>query len=159
MAATIQAVGDTIKIDKAFLSGKDRVAVNGQVVFEGKIAPNSPQSFTTAEREYVLEVRTLSKMTGAVSYHLNVRERGETVHTGIYDQLGKPVASEGQAKTTGAMQACGVAGGIAGFALMMFLNMATGVVPGGAVGGAIGGGVGYAIGFAMGSLILGERKE
>ena len=45
MPTKIEAAGDTIKIDKAFVSGKDRVNVNGQVVFEGNIAPGSKHEF------------------------------------------------------------------------------------------------------------------
>ena len=157
MATKIQALGDTIKIDTAFVSGKDRVAVNGQVVFEGKLGAETLQKFSAGNRDYALEVKTLNSMTGAIAVHLQIHEEAKLVHSGIYNQEGKPVQNEGQAKKTGAIQACGIVGGIIGFATMMFLNMATRGVPGGAIGGAIGGGVGCAIGYGLGTLIFGRK--
>lgn len=157
MATTIQAIGDTIKIDKAFVSGKDRIAVNGQVAFEGKLNLATPQNFTAGSREYTIETQTVSKMTGAIAIHLQVHENGELLHSGIYDQFGKPVGDQSQAKAAGAIHACGMVGGIAGFATMMFLNIATGVVPGGAIGGAIGGGGGVMVGYGIGTLVFGRK--
>jgi hypothetical protein len=77
MATTIQAIGDTIKIDKAFVSGQDRIAVNGQVAFEGKLNLATPQNFTAGSPEYTIEIQTVSKMTGAIAIHLQVHENGE----------------------------------------------------------------------------------
>ncbi len=158
MASKIQVLGDTIKIDKAFVSGKDRVSVNDEVVFEGKIGGGAPQNFSAGNREYAIESRTVSKMTGATAIHLRVYEKGELIHSGVYDQAGNPVQNERQARATGAIHVCTIVGGVIGFATMMVLNMATGVVPGGAIGGAIGGGGGAAVGYGIGCLVFGGRK-
>ena len=157
MATKFEVLGDTIKIDKAFVSGKDRVSVNGNVVFEGKLGGDTPQICTVGNREYGIRSRTVSKLTGATAIHVDVRENGELVHSAVYDQAGKSVESEGKAKATGAVNMCAIAGGVIGFATMMFLNLATGVVPGGAIGGAIGGGGGAMLGYAIGYLLF-QRK-
>lgn len=154
MATKIQVMGDTVKIDKAFVSGKDRVAVNGEVVFEGKLGGETPQKFIAGNRGYKLRTRRVSAMTGAIAVHLQVYENKELIHSGVYDQAGKPVENEGQAKSTAALQVCGMVGGMIGFATMMILNAATGVVPGGAIGGALGGGIGGGLGYGLGSLIF-----
>jgi len=157
MAIKIQALGDTIKIDKAFVSGKDRVAVNGEVVFEGKLSADMPQKFTAGNREYAFESKVVNKMTSVIAVHLQIYENAELVHSGVYEQSGKPVQNEGEAKKNAAIRACGQVGGIIGIATMLFLNIATGVVPGGAVGGVIGCGVGFGLGFGLGSLIFGRK--
>ena len=54
MATTVSTMGDTIKIDKTFVSGKDRIAVNGDVVFEGKAAAGTPQRIKVGAREYAI---------------------------------------------------------------------------------------------------------
>jgi hypothetical protein len=159
MAIKMQACGDTIRINKAFVSGKDRIAVNDNVVFEGKLSSGSPQKVSAGSREYSVESRRVGKMTGATAIHLEVYERGELIHAGVYDQNGKSVENEGQAKANGAMQTCAMIGAVAGFTTMMSLNMATGVVPGGAIGGAIGGGVGGMLGAGVGTLLFGKRKN
>lgn len=159
MAAKIQVIGDTIKINKVFMSSKDRVAVNDRVVFEGKLRPGEPQKIRAGEREYEIEFRKISKVTGAIAIHLNIHEKGELLHTGIYDQAGKPVTNEEQAKKSGAIQFCVMIGAVVGVTTMVSLSSATGVVPGGAVGGAIGGGVGGMLGLGIGTLIFGLRKK
>lgn len=156
LAIKIQALGDTIKIDKAFVSGKDRVAVNGQVEFLGKLAVGKAHRFAAGNREYEIETKLVSKTTSAIAIHFQVFENAELVHSGIYDQAGKLVKNEEEAKKTGAIQSCGMVGGIVGMAVMIILNQATGVIPGGAIGGAIGGGVGYGLGAGLGSLMFGD---
>ena len=162
MAIRIQVLEDTIKIDKAFVSGKDRVAVNDQVVFEGKLPPNTPLAFAVGNREYSFETRVVSRMTNALAIHLEIRETAELVHAGVYDQTGKRVNGDGGAKSTGAIQTCGMIGGLLGFAAMMYLGpAAVGGVAGDAVAGGIRGGiggiVGYGLGFGFGSMIFGSK--
>jgi hypothetical protein len=157
MAAKIKALSDTIKIDKAFVSGKDRIAVNDAVVFEGKLAKGSPQTVSSGKREYSIESKVVGKFTGATAIHLQICEKGGLVHTGVYDQFGKPVGDEKQAKANAKVQACAALGAIVGFTTMMTLNMTTGVVPGGAIGGSIGGGVGGALGFGIGTALFADR--
>ena len=157
MATNITAHGDTLKIDKAFVSGKDRITVNGQVAFEGKLCRGTAQVFDSGSRKYTIESRIVSWMTGAQVFHLQVQENSQEVHTGIYDLAGKPLQNESQAKAGGAVQACGMVGMAVGLITMMFLNLTTGVVPGGAIGGAIGGGGGAAIGYGIGTLLFGNK--
>ncbi|WP_442483565.1 hypothetical protein [Aeoliella sp. SH292] len=157
MATTIVADGDSIKIDKAFVSGKDRVSVNGKLAFEGKLNQGRAETFNAGTRTYAIESKVISKLTSAVAYYVQIHENGQQVHAGIYDHMGKPLANEGEVKTAGALQASAMVGMGVGVAIMMFLNAATGVVPGGAIGGAIGGGVGGAIGMGIGKLIFGKK--
>jgi hypothetical protein len=156
--ATIKALGDTIKIDKTFVSGKDRIAVNGAVVFEGKANMPDPARITVGNREYVVGLEMVSKFAKINLVHLQIYENGNPVHTGVYDQAGKPVTNPGQAKSSAGVQFCGMIGAIVGVTVMLSLNHATHTVPGGAIGGAIGGGVGGAIGGAIGTLLFGQRK-
>jgi hypothetical protein len=154
MPTSIQVLDDTIKIDKVFVSGKDRVAVNGQVVFEGKLAPSTPKTIAAGNREYVIETRLVSRMMGTTTVHLKVLENDQEVHSGLYDQTGKPLQNEQQAGSSSAIQACAVVGAVIGVAVMLSLNMTTGVVPGGAIGGAIGGGCGAALGQLVGTMLF-----
>jgi hypothetical protein len=155
---TIKVLGDTITIDKTFVSGKDRIRVNGQEVFSGKLNKEKPQTFQAGRRQYTLETRTVSQWTGAVAYYLDIFEGDQQLHSGIYDQAGKPVRSEGQASATALIHGCGAVGGVIGFMTMMVLSHSTGVVPGGAIGGAIGGGGGYMLGYGLGTLLFGRRS-
>ncbi|MAE60478.1 MAG: hypothetical protein CMJ49_03875 [Planctomycetaceae bacterium] len=159
MAIKIEAMGQSIKIHKAFVSGRDRVTVDGQTVFEGKLTPQTVQTFEVGERQYTLEMRTVSKMIGAIVIHLNVSENGELKHSAIYDQSGKPVEDESQSKSNAAMQICLAVGAGLGVAVMLTLNMTTGVVPGGAIGGAIGAVLGALVGAGVGGLIFGKPKQ
>jgi hypothetical protein len=154
---TINVLGDKITIDKTFVSGKDRIRVNGQEVFSGKLNKEKPQTFQAGRRQYTLETRIVSRWSGGVAYYLDIFEGDRQVHSGIYDQAGKPVKSEGQAGATAMIHGCGAAGGVIGFMTMMALNVSTGVVPGGAIGGAIGGGGGYMLGYGLGKLLFGRR--
>ncbi len=163
MAATIQAGTDTIKIGKSFVSGKDYVTVNGEVVFEGKLVAGQPHRIAVGEREFVVKTEVASKLTGALTYHLQIYDApisagGTMLHQGIYNPYGKQAASARQAKTPAVLQACGHVGAMIGSTTMVVANLATGVVPGGAIGGAIGGGGGAFIGYGIGTLIFGKPK-
>ena len=158
MATTIQAVGDKIKLDKGFVSGKDRITVNGDVLFEGKLKTEEAQRLVAGEREYVIETAVASKMMGTISIKVQIYQQSELIHEGLYDQLGKNLSNPAQAKVSGAVHACSLVGAVIGFTLMMVGNAATGVIPGGAIGGAIGGGVGALIGGGIGSLIFGKPR-
>ncbi|WP_207396357.1 hypothetical protein [Bremerella alba] len=157
MATVIEAAGDKIKIDKGFVSGKDRISVNGEVVFEGKLTDDEPQNIYFGSREYTLRQSVVSRTTRATAIQLHIFENKTEVHSGLYDQHGKPVKDQAEAKSNGAVQVCGIAGGVIGVIVMLVLNRETGIVPGGAIGGAIGGGVGSAIGYGVGGLIFGSK--
>lgn len=161
MATIIEALGDKIKIDKAFVSGKDRISVNDQVTFEGKLIDNEPVKFQAGSREYRVSRSVVSKMTSATATEVQVIENNEVIHSGIYDQQGKPVKDLAQAKSSGAVQACGMIGMAIGLGIMLTLGPESGIFPGGAIGGAIsgaiGGGVGGAIGFGLGTAIFGRK--
>lgn len=156
MATKIQALDDSIKIDKAFASGKDRVSINGEKVFEGKLGTDSPQNFRFGNRDYSVEVRKVGKL-GATAVHLQIYKDNELVHSGVYDQTGKPANGDSQVAQNGALYLCAMVGAFVGVTTMISLNIATGVVPGGAIGGAIGGGVGAAIGHGIGSSVIGRK--
>ncbi len=156
MATKIQVLDDTIKIDKTFTSAKDRVSINGETVFEGKMGIDSRQKLRVGDRDYAVEVRKVGKL-GATAVHLQIHEDNELIHSGVYDQAGKPANGDGQVAKNGALHLCAVVGAFAGVAMMLYLNMATGVVPGGAIGGAIGGGVGAMIGHGIRSLFIGRK--
>ena len=156
MATKIQVLDDTIKIDKTFTAGKDRVSINGETVFEGKMGTDSPQKFHSGNRDYAVEVKKVGKL-GATAVHLQIHEDNELVHTGVYDQAGKPANGDGQVAKNGALHLCAMVGAFVGVATMLYLNGATGVVPGGAIGGAIGGGVGAMVGHGIGSLFIGRK--
>ena len=153
MATKIKAAGDTIKISKTFVSGRDRLTINGEVVCND-LGIEEPETFAAGNRAYTVEINGVSKMTGAFSTHLKIHEDGQLLHSGIYDQHGKPVQSEREAKANGAVHYCCMIGAVIGCATMSALSFTTGVVPGGAIGGAIGGGVGGAIGVGIGKLLF-----
>lgn len=157
MATTIQASGDTIKIDKAFVSGKDRVAVNGDVVFEGKLRGEKPQQFVVGHRKYAIRTKLVSEVTGAIVVQLKIYEKTGAIHTGMYDQDGKPVGSEAEATTAPAIQTAGTLGAAIGVGTMLVLNLVTGSVPGGAIGGALGGALGGVIGSGVGYLLYRDK--
>jgi hypothetical protein len=157
MATTINVLGDTIKIDKAFVSGKDRVAVNGQVVFQGKLNSEPPPRFSAGKREYTVDTYIVGSLTNAIAIYVDIYEGGNLVHAGIYDEAGNPVKNPEQARRVGAIRACAAVGAMLGCFTMLVLNMKTGVVPGGMIGGAIGGGGGALLGYGLGSLIFGSK--
>lgn len=161
MATTIRVMGDTIKIDKTFVSGKDRVAVNGTVVFEGNAATQGPQRIKVGNREYAVQIEAVSKLAKAILVHLKIYDNGSLVHAGVYDQVGKPVKNveQAKAKSSAGVQMCAFVGAAVGVAVMLGLNNATHAVPGGAIGGAIGGGVGSAVGWGIGALLFGKRSS
>lgn len=158
MATKINAAGDAIKVDKTFVSGKDRVTVNGTVVFEGKLQDGEAEKVVAGDREYVILKRVTSRLAELFSIELEVHEGGKLIHSGIYDKFGKSHANQADAKSSAAVTACGVVGAIIGFTVMMTLNMTTGVVPGGAIGGGIGGGVGGALGGLIGKALFGPKS-
>jgi hypothetical protein len=159
MATTIRVMGDTIKIDKRFVSGKDRIAVNGTVVFEGNAAISNPQRIKVGNREYAVQIETISKFGKVILVHLQIHENGRLVHAGIYNQVGKPVENREQAKSSAGVQMCAFIGATVGVAVMLGLNQATHTVPGGAIGGAIGGGLGAALGSGIGTLVFGTQSS
>ncbi len=158
MATTINVLGDTIKIGKAFVSGKDRISVNGDIVFEGKVT-ESPEKIKVGDREYAVEIETVNKMAKMVLVNLQVYEKGVLVHSGLYDRTGKLVENEEKFRSAAGLQVFSMIGAAVGVALMLGFNRATGVVPGGAIGGAIGGGLGGIIGYGIGALLCGERSS
>lgn len=160
MGIKIHAQGDAITIGKAFVSGKDRITVNEEVMFEGKIEPDTPQRFSRGNRQYSIETRVISKLTGATVTLIQIAEESKVIHSCFYNINGQPVKSVAESKHTGALQICGVVGGVLGFATMMLLNILFGAAAGavgGALGGAIGGGVGYGVGYGIGSLFIKEK--
>ena len=157
MATTINALGDTIKIDKAFVTGKDRVAVNGQVVFEGKLNTEPPPRFSAGKREYTVDTYIVGSLTNAVAIYVDIFEGDNLVHSGIYDEAGNPVKNPEEARKVGVIRACAAVGAALGCFAMLTLNMRTGVVPGGMIGGAIGGGGGALLGYGLGYLIFGSK--
>ena len=159
MATKIKAAGDEIKVDKAFVSGKDRIAINGEILFEGKLKDGEPETLTREIRQYVIVKRVTSMLAEMYSIELEISENGQLIHSGVYDKFGKSHASQADAKTSGAVAACGMVGGIIGVAVMLTLNATTGVVPGGAVGGGIGGGVGGALGAWIGQALFGAQQD
>jgi hypothetical protein len=152
MATTIRALGDTIKIDKAFVSGKDRISVNGEIAFEGKLHPEAPQRIALGNRHYTIETTVVSKLTSAISVRLEIDEGGEPMHSGLYDQMGNPVKNTSDAKSRAAMNASVFVGAIAG--VVVVTSLETIGAPGGIVGGAIGGLCGGAIGYGMGYIMF-----
>src|SRR5690606_18446737 len=104
MATKIRVLGDHLWIGKAFLTGKDLIEINGQRVFEGKIAPNSPAAVKTEAREYRIALRPLSKMMGTSLVDLEAYENGQQVLAQTFDSFGKQVTDPAQAKQSGATQ-------------------------------------------------------
>ena len=157
MATNILAGNDVIKIERAFVSGKERITINDELAFEGKIKPDQPIQMQVGSRTYIVETKIVSKFGKVTTINLQILEGGETIHAEKYDQLGKPV-SVAQARSAGAIQVCSLIGAAVGFATMMALSAATRAVPGGAIGGAIGGGGGSAIGYGIGWLLFRRSK-
>ena len=158
MATKIQAEGDTIKLSKTF-TGKDKIEINGEQVFEGKLVQGKPKTVHIGDRSYTVESQSSGKVVPIITYQLQIVEDEELIHREIYDIAGKRIKSEGALKTSGAIKACGFVGMIVGLTTMMTLNRTTGVVPGGAIGGAIGGGLGALLGQGFGLLIFGKPEE
>lgn len=159
MTMTINAAGDVIKIGKAFVSGKDRITVNGNVAFEKKLTPGRTERFTVGTRQYFVETRVISTLMGTTSTTIQIYEQDALIHSGIYDQTGKAVANQEEAKSTAAIGVCAMIGGLVGSMSMIFLNLSTGSVPGGAVGGGVGGAVGAMLGYGMGYLLFGSSTK
>jgi len=145
--------GDRIEVGKAFVSGKDRITINGQVVFEGKLPEDYPMDFGLGDRRCQLTYHKVSTMLETRTIHVKVYEGDALVVDQLYDQNGQPVGSSSHAKANSVAQLCGMLGAGVGVAVIMSLNMATGSVPGGAIGGAIGGGLGAAVGYGIGKLL------
>ncbi|MEM9346291.1 MAG: hypothetical protein AAGB26_06725 [Planctomycetota bacterium] len=157
MAAKIKfASGDVIEVGKAFVSGKDRIKINGEVAFEGELPEDYPMEFTMRGQRCQITYRKLSKMLDTQTIRVKLYDGEQLVLDELYDQNGQPVDNSGEAKANSVAQACGIVGMVVGLSVMMGLNMTTqGAVPGGAIGGAIGGGVGGALGYGLGKLIAG----
>ena len=155
MAAKIEfANGDVIEVGKAFVSGKDRVKINGVVAFEGKLPKDYPMEFKIRGQRCQITYRKVSTMLETHTIQIRLFEGDQVVFDEMYDQNGQPVGGSGEAKANSVTQVCGIVGIALGVGVMMALNMSTqGAVPGGAVGGAIGGGLGGAIGYGLGKLI------
>jgi hypothetical protein len=155
MTTATEAHGDTFKFGRAFVSGKHRVWINGQKVFEGKLVYQQPQRIEVGQRQYVITPQMKSSVNDALEvFSVQIHEQGRLIHEGLYDQAGGSFASMQEAKTASNLQVCGIVGAALGLAAMMAGNIATGIIPGGAIGGAIGGGGGYLIGRGIGSLFV-----
>lgn len=163
MPTIIRAGDDTIRIDRAFVSGKDRVKLNGQTVFEQRLGNKTPQQFSVGERVYVIEKEIVSKLSNAWIVHLQILERGELAHDAIYDQTGKEVSNTASAKSSAGIHLCSVIGGVIGIVALVAGNRAAGFLPldgalGGAVLGGLGGGLGAMLGHGVGLLIFGRGE-
>lgn len=144
---------DKIVVGKNFVSGKDQIKINGEVVFLGNLEDRKPEACNHAHKRFDIETRKLSGIAGGRAIGVCVYEGDRLVHQAIYDQLGKAVQDANEAKSNTLVNACATGGGFLGCIIMITLNTATGVVPGGAIGGAIGGGCGGAIGYGIGKLL------
>ena len=171
MATVINALGDQIKIDRAFVSGKDRIQLNDEVVFEESLGDFRSEKFASGSRTYELRKEVVSSMTKAIAFHLQIFENGEEIHSGIYDLQGQQLTAASKAGSPSAAQACAKIGTVIGIVSMLSLNSALGIVPeslfggdtmmsgitGRALMGAIGGGLGSAIGYGFGGLVFGSN--
>lgn len=159
MAAKIKfANGDVIEVGKAFVSGKDRVRINGNVAFEGKLPEDYPMEFEIRGQRCRITYRKVSTMLETRTIQVELFDGDQLVFDEMYDQNGQPVGDSEEAKANSVAQVCAIVGMALGLGAMMALNMSTqGAVPGGAIGGAIGGGVGGAVGYGIGQLIAGAQ--
>lgn len=127
MATIIKALGDQFKIDRVFISGKDRIAVNDQVVFEGTLGDFKSEKFTAGSRTYELRREVVSSTFKADAIHLQIFENGEQIHSGIYDLQGQQLAAASRAGSPSAAQACAKVGTVIGMISMLSLNSALGI--------------------------------
>ncbi len=157
MSTTIKVIGDTIKVEKTFLSGKDRVAVNGTIVFKGNATLPNTAEIKAGGREYKVGIERIGWYVKTFVVHLEILDNGRLLHSGNYDPIGKSVENAEQARSSAGVQTCAFIGGTVGVAVMIGLNSVGHAAPGGAIGGAVGGGIGAAIGFGIGELLYGKR--
>lgn len=161
---TIHALSDDITLEQSFVTGTDRITVNGELVFEGKRSRKEPQLFRAGDREYSVEEVTVGSFTGARVLRLRVQENGETVHEGTYDAAGKPV-KPGEADDRAKVMFCAMIGAVVGAAAISFLwsgGKGGGVISSalfGGIRGAVGGFAGYLLGFAGGHVVFGRRPK
>jgi hypothetical protein len=153
MATKIKAANFNIVIDRIFVSGKDRVAINGEVVFEGKLNETPAIGHTFGNADISIRPEVVSKFTGATIFHIVVQENGAPIHTGPYDQLGKPVGGSGDTKRNQITQLCGTIGTVIGAMTLVIMGQASGIVPRGVLGSALAGGFGGALGAGVGYAI------
>ena len=166
MAITIhlsenQLLGNTIHIDKVFTSGKDRISINGQVVFEDKLVEDSPYKFEIEDQTYFIRIRKVHKLAATTVIDVEVYRDGKLVQVGMYDKDGNLVKNESQAQTMKGHKACSMFGGVIGGITIFSLSRTIEILPGGALGGAIsgviGGMIGTGIGYGFGLLIFGRK--
>jgi hypothetical protein len=158
----IRIWGDTLRIDKSFPLGIDRIALNGKVVFEGKLVPQEPCTFTVDSREYVITINGIGD--GFRAIHLLIRKGNQLVHEGRYDGAGQNID---YAKAKARNNSYIMIGSIAISTAIITANATTRAVPGGAIGGAISGAIrGAIIGAVIGviatvvrSLLLRKRTD
>jgi hypothetical protein len=156
MYIKIEVHGDKIKFGKTFM-GANRIFINGDLVFEGKLTPDKTEKITVENREYVIKPKSYGKSKWPSVISIEVFEDSELIHSQMYDKNSAPVEDVEQARENGAIQICGVIFAGIGYIVIMGLHKSTGAVPGGAIGGALGGGLGGAIGYGIGKLFFGRK--
>jgi len=180
MATVINALEDQIKIGQGFVSGKDQISVNDQVVFEGKLGEFKSQKVEAGNRTYEIRQEVTNATTRATAIHLHIYENEEEVHSGFYDQKGQRISDPSKAGSPQAARTCAKVGAAFGIVFALGLSflfnflsdssiisdffpeslllgdaVMTGVLEG-ALMGSLGGLFGGAIGFGFGEIVFGS---
>jgi hypothetical protein len=89
----IAGMMQTIRLDRAPLSGADRISINHQVVFEGQLVEDTPYKFDFDNRVYFIRVRKAHKASAVKVIDVEICRNDKLVHVGIYNEEGKLVKS------------------------------------------------------------------
>ena len=130
MAWKIEALGDSIEIGRAFVSGKDQIKINGEVVFEGKLLKNPPESIHAGEREYKIRCVVVSNWSGAALTEVKILENSKVIHSDVYDSEGNLATTLEEVKSTAGINMGIYIGGIVGSALPLAVSIAQGAMVG-----------------------------
>jgi len=158
MAILIKALGEKIKIDTTFLLGADRITVNGQEGFVGKLKNGQPQRFKIRTREYEICRTIVNRWSGGLrAIDLSIYERDQLVFKKVYDEKGRQIESHDALKTRAGTFVFSFLGAVVGVVAMFVLFFQTGKIPSGYLCGSIGGLVGGIVGHWLGAGIFGGR--
>lgn len=158
MGILIKAIGDKIRIGTTFLLGADRITVNDQEGFVGRLKNGVPVKFSIRTREYEVCRTMVNRLAGGLrAIDVRIYERGAVVFAGVYDDKGRQIESHDALKTRAGTHVFCLLGAVAGGVAMFVLFFQTGKIPSGYLCGSIGGMVGGTVGYWLGAGIFGGR--
>lgn len=164
MPFEVEAIGHSIALKELFISGKTRVTIDDEVIYEDKMSPRQSVELTQGNRHYSLTKIILNPISQIVAIEIQIKEDDDLLyHETHLQKTGELIGDLQQSKKNNAVSSYAMIGAIIFVALGIPLSKLIPGMPGGAIGGgivgAIAGGIGAAIGFAIGSAIHGQRSQ